>query len=43
MEYFKRLFRRRHPYTVVHYLGSKNVETIFDAKIEKRSKIVNKD
>lgn len=43
MENFKRFFRRRHPYLVVHYLGRKNVETIFDAKIEKRSKIVNKD
>ena len=43
MKYFKRFFRRRHPIPVVYYLGRKNVETIFDAKIKTRKELVAQD
>ncbi len=35
----RRFFRRRHPVSVVHYIGRKNLERIYDAKLAKRSQL----
>lgn len=36
----KKLFKRKHPYSPVTYIGRKNVEEILGADITKRKKLI---
>lgn len=37
----KKIFRRRHPITIVAYIGRKNVEKIYGAKIKKKRELLD--
>jgi hypothetical protein len=39
LKMFKKLFKRRHPYSPAAYIGRKNVEEILGADIVKRKKL----
>ncbi|GAC14017.1 hypothetical protein [Aliiglaciecola lipolytica] len=39
----KKLFKRKHPYAPVNYLGRKRTQRILGAKIKKRKQIENDD